>query len=170
MRARRIQHGTGTVRQLPSGHWQAKYRIGNGYMSLGTYATEEDAESAVIEHADYRDRELAERMSRLADGETLPVPPPLQRVRAAGKGDRLRTYTLYRLRDSLGRLLYIGISNSAARRFEEHASERPWWTQVAAIEVQHYATRAEVEAAEKAAIRDEQPLYNKAHNAAEVPL
>lgn len=74
-----------------------------------------------------------------------------------------RTFTLYRLRDAAGTLLYVGISGSALARWLAH-NRRPWWPDVAAVEVKHFPTLAEVRSAETTAIREEGPLYNIAGN------
>lgn len=34
---------------------------------------------------------------------------------------------VYRLYDSGGELLYVGITNNPVRRFSQHQSEQPWW-------------------------------------------
>jgi len=71
---------------------------------------------------------------------------------------------LYRFYDRAGRLLYIGITGDAATRWSNHSKKQPWWPSVRRIEIEPYATRIEVELAEKAAIRAEKPLHNKVHN------
>lgn len=72
----------------------------------------------------------------------------------------MRTTTLYRLRDADGALLYVGISQSAMRRLGEHAASKSWWDEVARVDVEHFATRAEAVAAEWRAIGDENPRHN----------
>lgn len=67
---------------------------------------------------------------------------------------------LYRLYDSTGTLLYVGVSLNVAQRMSQHRAVKPWWTDVARIELEHYDTRGRVLAAELAAIRAEAPLYN----------
>jgi hypothetical protein len=63
--------------------------------------------------------------------------------------------------DRDGRLLYVGISQRATRRFDEHGREKPWWNDVEQITVEHFPTREAVEVAERRAIRSESPLHNK---------
>jgi len=70
------------------------------------------------------------------------------------------TTTLYRMFAADGGLLYVGISSRAAMRWEQHRGEKPWWSEVARITVEHFADRAAALAAELAAIRSEGPLYN----------
>jgi len=72
--------------------------------------------------------------------------------------------TLYRFFDSAGRLLYVGISGNPGRRFHQHSGEKPWWADVDRSTMEHFATRAEAEAAEVAAIKTERPLHNVVHN------
>jgi hypothetical protein len=73
--------------------------------------------------------------------------------------------TLYRFTDENGRLLYVGISSGALRRFTQHQGDKGWWREVTDIGIEHYETRAEVVAAERAAILTESPAYNVQHNA-----
>jgi drug/metabolite transporter (DMT)-like permease len=73
-------------------------------------------------------------------------------------------HSLYRFYDTAGRLLYVGITNSPRLRFAQHRDSKTWWPTVAVREITHYSSRAELEAAEKAAIRRERPRYNIAHN------
>lgn len=68
--------------------------------------------------------------------------------------------TLYRMYDTLGTLLYIGITQQQSRRFDQHNQDKPWWSEVAEIRVQHYPDRRAVEIAELAAIAAEHPRYN----------
>jgi predicted GIY-YIG superfamily endonuclease len=71
--------------------------------------------------------------------------------------------TLYRFRDSQGRLLYVGISGNPGRRFHQHSKDKPWWSQVASSTMEHFFTRDDAERAERAAIVEERPLYNVVH-------
>jgi predicted GIY-YIG superfamily endonuclease len=72
-------------------------------------------------------------------------------------------HTLYRFYDQDDNLLYVGISADLARRLDQHARAKPWWTDVALVRVQHHPDRATVAAAERHAIRTEQPRYNVQH-------
>lgn len=71
---------------------------------------------------------------------------------------------LYRFYNRDGRLLYVGITGDIGVRWRAHNKRKPWWTEVATCTVEHFATRADAEAAEITAIRTERPLYNVAHN------
>lgn len=68
--------------------------------------------------------------------------------------------SLYRFFDVYGQLLYVGITERGAMRWSEHRKSKPWWTQVALIQVQHFTTRGSAASAELQAIRDEGPMYN----------
>lgn len=74
-----------------------------------------------------------------------------------------RTTTLYRLFGADDALLYVGISGSPGRRFEQHAASKAWWGRVATIRLEHHSTRAAAEAAERTAIAKEAPMFNQAH-------
>lgn len=71
---------------------------------------------------------------------------------------------LYRFYDHHGTLLYIGIAEDPQRRRSEHASRKPWWSEVAKQSIEWHATRGHALAAEAAAIRDEHPRHNVTHN------
>lgn len=68
--------------------------------------------------------------------------------------------TLYRLFDTEGALLYVGIAGNPGRRWEQHRKDKPWWGDVASTRLEHFATREEAAAAELEAIRTEDPRHN----------
>ena len=74
-----------------------------------------------------------------------------------------RRYGVYRLRDSDGRLLYVGASVSPRLRQSRHRSTRPWGKDVdpGRLTVDWYETEAEAAAAELEAIATEAPLHNR---------
>lgn len=72
------------------------------------------------------------------------------------------TTALYRLYDAQDQLLYIGISEDPEKRWAHHASEKPWWPQVARKQVGWFPTREEAEAAEARAIATEHTPHNVA--------
>lgn len=73
---------------------------------------------------------------------------------------------LYRMYSRLGTLLYIGITNSPPDRFAQHATDKPWWPEVAHISKEWHPTRPAAEHAEQRAIKRERPRYNIEHNLA----
>lgn len=73
---------------------------------------------------------------------------------------------LYRLRDIKGGLLYVGITQDWPTRMKQHQADKPWWSEVMAVElVRLDCSRQQTEAIEKAVIKTEQPTYNVTHNA-----
>jgi hypothetical protein len=66
---------------------------------------------------------------------------------------------LYRHYDIYGRLLYVGITARPLDRLKEHTAS-PWFERIIRIEIERYASRAEAEAAERLAIRNERPEFN----------
>jgi hypothetical protein len=72
---------------------------------------------------------------------------------------------LYRYYDAGDRLLYVGISFHAVVRAAQHRSEKPWWSDVRRMEVEHLQTRREALQAEAVAIRTERPIHNVIGNA-----
>lgn len=79
------------------------------------------------------------------------------------QGD-LSPQTLYRFFDANDVLLYVGITNDAGTRWRNHSRKKGWWREVCRVRVEHFDSRAEVEAAEKAAIIAEAPVHNVQHN------
>jgi hypothetical protein len=77
----------------------------------------------------------------------------------------MSAHVLYRCFDSDGGLLYIGITGDPGNRFAVHECLTPWWADVAKIDQDSdHASRAELEEAERAAIRAEHPFYNVKDN------
>lgn len=74
-----------------------------------------------------------------------------------------RTHTLYRFWNG-DQLLYVGITSDPGRRWRQHHKSKLWWGDVTAATLEHFPTRAELEAAEVAAIHAERPLHNVMHN------
>jgi predicted GIY-YIG superfamily endonuclease len=68
---------------------------------------------------------------------------------------------LYRWFDSEGTLLYVGVSGSIHKRVKQHEKTAEWINQAAFMTVQWFATRNDVESAERYAIENEGPLHNK---------
>jgi hypothetical protein len=91
---------------------------------------------------------------------TPEAPPPARRVKR-GRKDPGRT-ALYRHFDG-DVLLYVGIALAPVSRLSAHWSVSHWMHRVTRIDVAWHDTRADAEAAEIQAIRDEAPLYNVAH-------
>jgi predicted GIY-YIG superfamily endonuclease len=94
----------------------------------------------------------------------------IARQLAAALGNRtpppgVRT-ALYRLYDSDGKLLYVGITANSAARWQHHKSQRPWWDRVTEKRLHWYPSREDAERAEAAAIRTELPRFNIAHHPA----
>jgi len=68
--------------------------------------------------------------------------------------------TLYRFFDKAGAVIYIGSTWSPHVRWSEHEG-RDWFPDVATVTVEHYTDADELREAERAAIRTEQPRYNR---------
>ncbi|MGY5014670.1 GIY-YIG nuclease family protein [Streptomyces sp. 900105755] len=66
----------------------------------------------------------------------------------------------YRLTNSVGALLYVGMSRNPLQRWAWHAEQHPWWPDVAAYSVTWHGTRAEAEIEERRAIKEDRPVYN----------
>lgn len=79
-------------------------------------------------------------------------------------GPRDGVTVLYRWFDAVGVLLYIGITNDTAIRFEQHAKHSTWFRYAAEVTIWIYPNRAAAERAEKSAIENERPMFNLDHN------
>ena len=73
---------------------------------------------------------------------------------------------LYRAFDASRTLLYIGISGRWSERLHQHEKSSEWLERTDYVLIQRFDTREEVVEAERRAIRDEQPIYNKDLNRA----
>jgi predicted GIY-YIG superfamily endonuclease len=69
-------------------------------------------------------------------------------------------YTLYRLYDAAGTLLYIGLTRNVATRFSDHRNLKPWFPDVARTRMQPFTDPGEAVAAETRAHQDEHPRHN----------
>lgn len=69
---------------------------------------------------------------------------------------------VYRLYDSCGHLLYVGLGSTPYNRWKDHARKKPWWVEVdhARTTVEWFRKYKDAMDAETAAIRTEDPLHN----------
>lgn len=67
---------------------------------------------------------------------------------------------LYRLYDSAGNLLYVGITCNPSRRFTQHKAQKPWWPDVARKHIEWMESRGAAAQAEENAIYHEAPRWN----------
>ena len=67
---------------------------------------------------------------------------------------------IYRFYDADDVLLYVGITNNIKRRWSEHAATKKWWPDVARRTAEWLDSREQADAAEEAAVQNENPLYN----------
>jgi len=74
-------------------------------------------------------------------------------------------YTIYRISDASGNLLYVGQTNDPERRLEEHIETKPWLPDEFHVTLERgYQTRDSVTVAEENAIKSERPRHNIVHN------
>lgn len=74
----------------------------------------------------------------------------------------MSTY-LYVCRDRSNSAVYVGITEDMAKRMRNH-QEKSWWTEVAWVETTPFDSRGEAVDAEKEAIGNLKPKYNRQHN------
>lgn len=84
------------------------------------------------------------------------------RTRIALSRERAKEeHTLYRLFDEDDRLLYVGITVMPGTRFNQHRREKWWFEDVTRWELETHPDQRSARNAERFAIADEGPLYNK---------
>lgn len=91
-----------------------------------------------------------------------PVPDVLSFSTTAAVPDRPQW--LYRLFDSEGRLLYVGVTDDVWRRVGEHERTQEWGDDIVRVKRQRYPGRAAALAAERRAIHIEKPVHNVIHS------
>lgn len=69
---------------------------------------------------------------------------------------------VYRFYNSSHVLLYVGITDSPATRWRDHAKKKPWWSEVAERTLAWHPDREAATAEELEAIQAERPIYNVA--------
>ncbi|MEU1497291.1 GIY-YIG nuclease family protein [Streptomyces sp. NPDC005732] len=69
---------------------------------------------------------------------------------------------LYRFFDKDDQVIYVGISNNPRTRWQGHAADKPWWTDVVTREVEWFGTRKDAERAERREIGAHYPKWNTA--------
>lgn len=67
---------------------------------------------------------------------------------------------VYRVYDESGRLIYVGETGNLVQRLEHHHLNTWWSPQIARIRASVYQNRESALAAERAAIRNEDPRWN----------
>lgn len=72
-----------------------------------------------------------------------------------------RVTQLYRYFDIDGNLLYIGISVNFMVRASQHKSSSRWFDRISYVNVTHFPNRELAIRAERLAISNEMPIYNK---------
>jgi hypothetical protein len=72
-------------------------------------------------------------------------------------------FTLYRLYNAAGELIYIGKSIHRYQRLDHHCRYQPWSNEIASAAFQELPDEATLSRVEIAAIKREHPKYNKAH-------
>ena len=68
---------------------------------------------------------------------------------------------VYQAFDTKGTLLYVGLSKHWPSRWMAHAEEKPWWPDIAHLQIQWLPTRRAAEWLEGYWIRTKRPRFNK---------
>ena len=78
----------------------------------------------------------------------------------------LKRTALYRHFSASGDLLYVGISLNPPKRFSQHSERSMWWDLTTRVDIEWFDSRREALAAERAAIKTENPAFNVCHRRA----
>lgn len=76
---------------------------------------------------------------------------------------------LYRHFDASGLLLYVGISLSVFKRLAQHRQVSPWFDLITKVTIETYTSREEALVAERKAVEQESPKFNKVYKLSELP-
>ena len=71
---------------------------------------------------------------------------------------------LYRVRNTVGDLLYVGISERPEYRWFAHRRQHEWWAEVTQYSLEWHESRDSALKAEEEAIRTERPRHNSTYN------
>lgn len=71
------------------------------------------------------------------------------------------TYVVYRAFDPSGQLLYVGRTKRFRERMTSHRRLSAWWAEATSITIEAYATQVDAAHAERAAIANERPRFNR---------
>lgn len=71
---------------------------------------------------------------------------------------------LYRAFDSDDKLLYVGISGRWSERLHQHEKTSEWMELTDYVKIEKFDTRDAVSEAERTAVEQEKPVYNKQYN------
>lgn len=93
---------------------------------------------------------------------SAPRPPHLiERARARASRPPIdRTATVYIFRDSLGAVLYVGMTARGTLRLAQHSTRCQWWSEAATVELSHCTSVPEALALEESLVRSLCPRYN----------
>ncbi len=78
----------------------------------------------------------------------------------------VKVFRLYRIFDDDGALIYVGETDDTLRRWLEHLKKQPWSAEIADVRRDRrvFYSKADVQAAEKAAVEAERPRFNIEYN------
>lgn len=79
--------------------------------------------------------------------------------------DATRPTSVYQYYDSVGRILYVGVTARGIRRAHEHAETKEWWPLCTGCAIEHYPTREAALTREEQLIKRYLPPFNTVHNA-----
>jgi len=74
--------------------------------------------------------------------------------------DENSSCSLYRHFDKDGKLLYVGVSLNVVNRLAQHKNASKWYSEIAKIDIEQFATREAALEAEKNAVIKENPIHN----------
>jgi hypothetical protein len=73
-------------------------------------------------------------------------------------------FIVYRFRNELRELIYVGSTNGLGARLYAHARDKDWWPEVVHIEIERCGSNETMLETERLVIETEHPKYNKQFN------
>lgn len=104
-------------------------------------------------------QEPRKRPGRPAQRSVELVPAPASPEQAPSRRPSVGRFAVYRIFDTSGQLLYVGMSKNLAGRLRTH-SEKSWGESIADIKITWFTDKEQAAKAEAAAIANEAPLHN----------
>lgn len=86
-----------------------------------------------------------------------------------GSPDETDPRFVYTFWNATGECLYVGCTVNFAQRMGKHQGQQPWWPEVVAIDVARYPDLDAGLAAEKARIKELDPIHNRVHTSHRPP-
>ena len=103
-------------------------------------------------------------LQRSINPQPVAIDKPKKIIEHVNRNARNGSFIVYLMFSHIDALLYVGITKNGMRRMVEHERTKPWFDQVARIEIERYEELIYAARREKRLIEKFAPLYNVTHN------